>query len=390
MKKILLPLITACYLLISGCVTTYNPTDPALKDIEKKDWVSAYSRIKVALVNKYIHGIDDKYNLLKLVDQYPEIISVGMVEFYNDRFTNLKNHCVDYDINRATNDLRFFKKIDFTPGQDMQAKLLNAMRSCVDKNNIGLDSLYYNTYPDVYPEDILSKAFANHLVKAVKDPKVDLDSHIVAYIKNRGANSRESILFYETLNQIDWMKALGHIQEKIRELSPEKFYQLSIKYYIADDNPFIDSESLLLFIKETGEVCRNQNAEVVRKSISESSFKNKKYLKMGIVDGNTYNLINLNKYQIGGRLFDNIIRKIAGKELLLKGIRKDLYGCNIDIVSSASNFLHKAETFETLTYQFFIPKEKAAEYSRKDITGQDLIDASVVLLNDERVEIKLQ
>jgi hypothetical protein len=41
-----------------------------------------------------------------------------------------------------------------------------------------------------------------------------------------------------------------------------------------------------------------------------------------------------------------------------------------------------------LACRFYLPKQAVQKY--KDITGQQLIDASVVLLNDERIDLRLQ
>ncbi|MBU4264442.1 MAG: hypothetical protein KKC76_21555 [Proteobacteria bacterium] len=379
-------------------MANYTPTDQALKDIKRQDWVSAFSEIHLSLSNMYVYSSDDQYALLQFIGNYPEVISIGMVGFFNNKIEELNDNCKNHSgsfgyIYRVADDVDFLNKLEFAGDhtrKEISENFISTVRFCVNTDpNISLDKLNQNA-PRVFPEDILRKAFDNHISKVKINPKKDLDYYIIAYVKSRGPNSEESKIFFGTLEDINWLDTDEYIQEKLWELNPIELSRLLAEYYINDKSLFINQEALPSFIQYLEAVSKKSNVKILRKSIQENTFKDNKYLRIKFVDGNTYNLIKLNKYQIGARLFDETIRKIVGNEVLPEIIRNDLYGYNIEIVSSAANFLNKADTFEGLRYSFFIPKKQATEYAQKDIAGQDLIDSSTVLLNDERVKIKLQ
>ncbi|MEQ1838436.1 MAG: hypothetical protein ABL858_08930, partial [Candidatus Nitrotoga sp.] len=60
------------------------------------------------------------------------------------------------------------------------------------------------------------------------------------------------------------------------------------------------------------------------------------------------------------------------------------------IYGHMKSFADKAAVSEKIEYRFLIPQEIVKKYKDKDISGQQLLDASVILMNDERIELKLQ
>lgn len=129
---------------------------------------------------------------------------------------------------------------------------------------------------------------------------------------------------------------------------------------------------------------------LIKKPIDIEIFKDKRYLKVNFIDLKTYNSIRVNKYQIGQMLFDDIIRKLLTHLNNELGDIKSLYGYELIISASTKNFLKDNSTVDWIQYRFFLPKYAVKQYKNMDITGQRLLDLSVILLDNERIGLKLQ
>lgn len=118
-------------------------------------------------------------------------------------------------------------------------------------------------------------------------------------------------------------------------------------------------------------------------------FKNKPYLTLSINSTNVYNEIKLNRYDIGKEIFDVIIRKILNP---LNDYLDDnsFVGYDIKVSSHSKNFIDKAAITKTTEYRFLLPKSSVKKYKDKDISGQKLLDDSIILMDDERIDLKLQ
>lgn len=124
--------------------------------------------------------------------------------------------------------------------------------------------------------------------------------------------------------------------------------------------------------------------------INIEKFKEKNYISFGFDELNTYNSIKLSQYDIAKTLFDEIIRKMLSHlNMFLSGI-KEIDGYNLQITTATKNFLDKNATSKRLKYDFYFNKKDVASYKDSDITGQQLIDKSIILFNDERIDLKLQ
>lgn len=125
-------------------------------------------------------------------------------------------------------------------------------------------------------------------------------------------------------------------------------------------------------------------------SISVQSFKEKKYLQFGFNTNDVFNSIKMNKYDIGKNVFDEIIRKSLNPLNDYLSNAKDLYGFVLTVKSYQKNFLNEYEIPQTIEYKFFIPRTIVKKYKEKDITGQNVLDSSIILMDNERIELKLQ
>ena len=166
-----------------------------------------------------------------------------------------------------------------------------------------------------------------------------------------------------------------------------------VKEYLCDDiktsakeNLASDLSNWVLSILNSAMI---QNSTLAKNGICFTAFKAKTYASLTVNHDSTFNKNKLNNYGIGVLVFDEVIRKMlnpiasATNSLLIEGY-------DISITTSKRNFIGSIATAETLTFRFYLPKQTVQKYKDKDITGQQLIDASIVLLDDERIDLKLQ
>jgi len=132
------------------------------------------------------------------------------------------------------------------------------------------------------------------------------------------------------------------------------------------------------------------NSNLERYSIDISPFKNNDYLTFKFNNTLTYNSIRLDKYDIGKRVFDEIIRKILDPLNSLVGNSNAFYGYDLVVFGHTRNFTEDFTIDENIKYRFLISKSVAKSYKNNDISGQQLLDYSVILMNGERIELKLQ
>jgi hypothetical protein len=125
-------------------------------------------------------------------------------------------------------------------------------------------------------------------------------------------------------------------------------------------------------------------------AINLVSFKEKKYLTFKFINTNTYNSLKLNKYDIAKILFDEVIRKILTPLNDNLGDTKSFFGYDLTVVGYTKSFAQESAIPTSIIYRFLIPKETVLKYKNKDISGQQVLDQSVILMDDERIDLKLQ
>jgi len=125
-------------------------------------------------------------------------------------------------------------------------------------------------------------------------------------------------------------------------------------------------------------------------SVNLVQFKGNSYLQFKFTNINVYNSLKLNKYDIGKRLFDDVIRKVLSPLNEYIGNSKLFYGYDITVIGYTKSFADEYATAMPIEYRFMIPEKIVRQYKNKDISGQQVLDASVILMDDERIELKLQ
>lgn len=132
------------------------------------------------------------------------------------------------------------------------------------------------------------------------------------------------------------------------------------------------------------------DADVVPKGIRLASFKDKKYFQLKINTTNVYNSLKMDKYGIGRRLFDDSVTKILNPLNDHVSDPKAFYGYDLIVYGYTKSFAEKYASAEKIEYRFLIPQDLVRKFKDKDISGQQMLNSSVILMNDERVELKLQ
>jgi hypothetical protein len=132
------------------------------------------------------------------------------------------------------------------------------------------------------------------------------------------------------------------------------------------------------------------DAEVMLSGIGTSEFKGKKYLRVRVNSTTVYNSLKMDKYAIGKQLYDETVRKLLNPLNDHIAAPKAYFGYDIVVYGYTKNLTEKYATPTKIEYRFLLPESAVRRYKEKDISGQALLDAGVQLIDDERVEFKLQ
>lgn len=125
-------------------------------------------------------------------------------------------------------------------------------------------------------------------------------------------------------------------------------------------------------------------------SVNLVPFKGNKYLQFKFTNVNVYNSLKLDKYDIGKLLFDEVVRKVLTPLNEHVAESNLFYGYDLTVVGHTKSFAEEYATAKPIEYRFMIPEKIVIQYKNKDISGQQVLDASVILMDDERIELKLQ
>lgn len=124
--------------------------------------------------------------------------------------------------------------------------------------------------------------------------------------------------------------------------------------------------------------------------IGTSEFKGKNYLQVKLDSTNVFNSLKVSKYDMGKTLFDDSIRKILNPLNDHISLPKNYFGYDVIVTGKTKSFSEKYASPKKVEYRFLMPGSVVKKYKEKEISGQALLDASVQLMDDERVELKLQ
>ncbi|MBW1860355.1 MAG: Ig-like domain-containing protein [Deltaproteobacteria bacterium] len=204
-------------------------------------------------------------------------------------------------------------------------------------------------------------------------------------------------VFEYTAKKEGYYSVRGIMRSRARTWVFEKDYVTLIKPTDYFDQDFISSAEgieLKAKILPTVDLIESQGlsskALLQKRSIKLLEFKAKRYLSIGFDTVNVYHSLQLNRYDVGKRLFDEIVRKMLGPLNQHISDKRAFYGYNIVIKGRTKSLAGKYAPIEDIMYSFFMPIDAVREYKNKDISGQALLDRSIILIDDERVEFRLQ
>lgn len=125
-------------------------------------------------------------------------------------------------------------------------------------------------------------------------------------------------------------------------------------------------------------------------SVKASKFKGNKYLQFTFIHNNVFNTLKLSKHDVGTILFTEAVRDTLIPLSENIGDSKMFYGYEFKVIGYMKNFAYEYETAKPIEYSFLIPANVINKYKNRDITGQQVLDASTILMENQRIELKLQ
>jgi hypothetical protein len=148
------------------------------------------------------------------------------------------------------------------------------------------------------------------------------------------------------------------------------------EYYQNLYNPNLD--------REMGELPK----EINEVSNQTEIFKEKKYLISSYLDKRAYNSNRLNQAERTARTVQEYLPIIKKKEELLLSL-KEIDGIKLEVKTAFRDFADKSSRTQFEQLKLYVPKDALKSFIDADITDQELIDKSIILLNDNRVRVNL-
>jgi hypothetical protein len=123
--------------------------------------------------------------------------------------------------------------------------------------------------------------------------------------------------------------------------------------------------------------------------LSVAKYKDGTYLSVDVGDdGNVYNTLQMNQMQrLARSLREHIIPVL--KRLAGDVSASSMTGVKVAFKVHFQNFLEKYVPPAVDSVIMYIPAEALQQFADADISSQKLLDASVILVNDDRVEVSL-
>lgn len=150
-----------------------------------------------------------------------------------------------------------------------------------------------------------------------------------------------------------------------------------LKYPILKFTEIIISESLL------------SDAKLKAHSIDLIKFNEKNYLQFEFISNTVYDSLKMNKYDIGKKLFDGIVRKVLSHLDNYISDPRLFDGYDLIVMGFTKDYTDKDALNQTIQYRFMIPQEIVKQYTNKDISEQQVLDCSIIFIDGERKELKL-
>jgi len=131
------------------------------------------------------------------------------------------------------------------------------------------------------------------------------------------------------------------------------------------------------------------NSILEPRSIDIVLFKNNKYLKFVFTNASVYNSIRLSKRDVASKMYEDVVLKILDPLNISLGDSQFFYGFDIVVNSHIKNFVEEYSVAQKIEYRFLFPSSEIRKYKNNDITSQALLDNSYIIMDNERIELKL-
>jgi hypothetical protein len=120
-----------------------------------------------------------------------------------------------------------------------------------------------------------------------------------------------------------------------------------------------------------------------------TTYKDKSYLVMKLSgDGNTYNELKLNQNQrIARTMNESLLAIVKSAQPLLT--ESGMHGLKIETSISHKDFMKTYAVSDEDRVELYVPGDVLKRFCDADITSQQLLDGSVVIVNNNRVQVPL-
>lgn len=125
-------------------------------------------------------------------------------------------------------------------------------------------------------------------------------------------------------------------------------------------------------------------------SINLRTFKDKLYVEVKIGYRVTYNTLRVSMYESASMTFDEVVKKLTKKISTDFKKQDSIDGFIFNVTYTDKDFLKEYDDPKIVVNEFVLPKEACRKYANLDITNQDLINQSIVLVDGERISLNLQ
>jgi len=160
--------------------------------------------------------------------------------------------------------------------------------------------------------------------------------------------------------------------------------------YINLDTDVIDKSKINNFIELIAGKGMLAEANLVDGSVKITEFKGKKYLSFKFSSTKVHNSLTLDRYRVAKNAFEDVIRTVLKLLIDFDNIFKPQFGYNFNFIGYKKDFSITLDTATPIMYSFYIPQNAVTAYKNHDITGQQLLDKSIILMDGDKIELKLQ
>ena len=183
------------------------------------------------------------------------------------------------------------------------------------------------------------------------------------------------------------------IKQREEELKQKRSSRLFAKLKAKQEQFMQYGFDVLDFVKYSKSTLRMKGEINFGGAIPEIDFRNfkeKSYVEVKINYLVTYNTLKVSMYDAASMTFDEIVKKLAKKLSTDFKNQDEIAGFIFNVTYTNKDFSEKYDLPRYVTNEFILPKDACSRYAALDITNQDLIDQSIVLVDGERISLNLQ